>query len=116
MPQFLLLATYAPDTGPQEGTPDHAQEMRHWDRFNAAVEESGDLVWSLALEGPRARATVPTDIARDSGDQHVVFAQYLLEAPDIDHATTWAQRMPVVEYGAVEVHPVLAHRVCSTQG
>ena len=104
MSRYLVMTKFVPGYGPAEGSPEHAAEMRAWDRFNREIAASGQLVQSFGLE--LATHSVPAD-RPESETGEVVFAQYVIEANSLRDVEQWAQRMPVVEYGREEVRRVL---------
>lgn len=113
---YLFSARFAQGNGPIEGTDEHAIEMDDWDALNAALSQSGDLVWSLALTDARTGVVVasdsgeePTRRVPDPADEGV-FALYLLDVADEAAALGWAERMPACRYGSVDVREVLSRQ------
>jgi hypothetical protein len=37
----MLLLTFTPGTGPQEGTPEYDEEMRRWGELNEEMKKAG---------------------------------------------------------------------------
>lgn len=110
----LLTAGFGADSGPDEGTIEHATEVAAWAALNRDLSQSGHLVCSLALSDPRTALVVSAGggahhrgTAPDASDGGA-FALYLL---DVDEATAigWAERMPACAYGSVEVREVRSH-------
>jgi hypothetical protein len=115
MTKFVLLAQAEDGTGPQPGTAEHDREMQQWEEVNHELASRGVLVGAWALN-PRVDAASPTDPdehapepatdrATGRGD---TFAIYVVEADSRADALAWARRMPVAEYGSVEVREVLS--------
>lgn len=104
MSRYLVMTKFVPGHGPAEGSPEHAEEMRAWDRVNRDLAASGRLVQSFGLE-PSARILPPERRGGDDGE--VVFAQYVIEAESLAGIEEWANRMPVLDYGSVEIRRVL---------
>lgn len=114
MARFLLINRCRAGEGPAEGTAAHDEEMREWGLFNRAVRDSGELLWSLALDDPGGAVAHGVDPdghpARVAGRQAAaegVFALYLVDVFDSAGAEEWARRMPTARYGTVEVRAVL---------
>lgn len=104
MSRYLVMTKFVPGHGPAEGSPEHAKEMQAWDRVNRELAASGRLVQSFGLE-PSARVLPPERLGSD--DREVVFAQYVIEADSLADVEEWAHRMPVMDYGRVEIRRVL---------
>lgn len=114
MTKFVLLAQAVNGTGPQPGTAEHDREMQQWEELNHELASRGGLVGAWALN-PRVEAVSPTEPgehATDPGAERATrrgetFAIYVVEAGSRADALAWARRMPVAEYGSVEVREVL---------
>lgn len=114
MARFLLINRFRSGQGPTEGTPDHDDEMRTWGRVDQALAESGDLVWSLALDPPDDAVARDTDddgrsrrLTGRAAAPEGVFALHLVDVADAAAAEEWATRMPTATYGTVEVRAVM---------
>lgn len=92
------------------------------DEWQALIAEHADFEARHAEIVLAAEALEPTGAARTirrRGDAHVVldgpFAEtkeqlggfYLIEAPTIDAAVEMAHELPLAEYGAIEVRPIM---------
>jgi hypothetical protein len=111
VPQYLLLLYEPADTPP---TPEEsAAAMPKWAAFTQGLKEDGVFVAGEALERPDIATTVRS---RD-GEFQVTdgpFAEtrealggfYMIDVPDLDTALSYAQRVPNVHYGSVEVRPI----------
>lgn len=115
MTQFLVINRFREGEGPTEGTPEHDDEMQAWELVNRALGESGNLVWSLALDEPDGAVAHGTDDAGEprrltgrAAAPEGVFALYLLDVADRAAAERWAARMPTAAYGTVEVRAVMS--------
>ena len=109
--QYLLMLTYRPGEGPEEGTPEFAAEMQRWGQLNADMREAGVMVGAAGLH-PDATTTVRTaggEVTITDGPyaetKEILFSFYLIDVPDLDAATAWAAKMPATEYESVEVRP-----------
>lgn len=114
MAQFLLINRFRAGEGPAEGTSDHDDEMRTWRRVNQALRESGDLVWSLALDAPGDAVACDKDgdgrprrLTGRAAAPEGVFALHLVDVADAAAAEEWATRLPTADYGTVEVRAVM---------
>lgn len=113
--KFLVMAHFKPGNGPTEGTAEHDREMQQWDEFNARIDKSGVLVTSLALADRdeavtyrRSGGQVQSSQGSFADTDEFQFAQYLIDVESAEEAQTWVEQMPVIEYGSVEVRPVLS--------
>src|SRR4051812_19474820 len=111
--QYLLMLTFRPGEGPQEGTPSFDDEMRVWGDIKDEMRAAGALVGVSGL-----RVDSATTVRRSGGDvtvtdgpfaetKEVLFSFFMIEAPDLDAATAWAAKMPAAAYGSVEIHPMV---------
>ncbi len=108
MPQYLLLIYPPADVPPREGMIDR------WQEFNDAVTEAGAFITSGRLQDLHSATTVRVR----NGETLISdgpFAEtkeqlggfYLVDVPDLDAALHWAARMPLDDYGTVEVRPMM---------
>jgi hypothetical protein len=114
---YLLLLTFRPGEGPEEGTPEFEAEMRRWREINQELRDEGVVVAMSGLQ-PDATTTVR---ARDgepvvtdgpyAETKETLFSFYVLDLPDLDAVLAWARRMPAVEYGSIEIRPMMHHEV-----
>jgi hypothetical protein len=112
MPKYMLLIY-----GPAEGGPPPeamADRMRLWYEYTRSLRETDLLVSDHRLHDTAMATTVRT---RD-GETQIIdgpFAEtaerlggyYVLDCPDLDKALECAARAPIVEYGSVEVRPIM---------
>jgi hypothetical protein len=112
VPRYMLLI-YAPAEGPPPGV-DLESQMPRWNAYTQTLADAGLLVGSDQLESVEMATTVRV---RD-GDTQIIdgpFATtkellagyYLLDAPDLDTVLRYAARVPHIDYGSVEVRPVV---------
>jgi hypothetical protein len=113
MPKYMLLMynpadrDYAPS--PEEIRAEHPK----WAQFATDLHAAGALVSNHGLQGPDAATTVRV---RDGQAQitdgpfaetkELLAGYFVIETEDLDGALEWAQRVPSVRYGAVEIRPV----------
>ena len=55
--QYLMMLTFRPGEGPQEGTPEFAAEMKVWGGLNEELRAAGALVGASGLQ-PDTATTV----------------------------------------------------------
>lgn len=112
--QYMLLLYGNDDQGPQPGTPEFGAMMAGYQAFNDRLDADG-ITWSgEALQG----VETATLITRKSGKVETMdgpFAEtkeqlggyYLIDVPDLDAALRYAQLIPAVDHGTIEVRPVM---------
>jgi hypothetical protein len=107
MSQYLLLI-YPPAEGPPPG------QLDRWRRYGEGLQEDGVLVTSGRLEGLHAATSVRVrdgeTLISDgpfAETKEYLAGFYLLECEDLDAALAHAARMPVADYGTVEVRPLM---------
>jgi hypothetical protein len=112
MPQYMLLIYGDPANapGPDELEAQHA----HWMRYTDEVQQSGAMVSGAALEPTETATTVrvrdgETDLTDGpfAETKEILGGYYLLDVPDLDAALALASRMPNIDWGSVEVRPVM---------
>ena len=93
--------------------PAFGEYMAGWQAYNQKLIDGGHWIDGAQLQP----VTTATTIKRVAGEDTIVdgpFAEtkeqlggyYLIEAPDLDAAMSWAARCPGATYGAIEVRPV----------
>lgn len=112
--KYMLLLYVDPAREPKPGTPD-------WDTyiegFNTVGERTRGVATFLAGDGLQGVETA-TSLRLRNGKRETMdgpFAEtrehlggfYLIEAPDLDAALTYAAEIPVAHIGTVEVRPVM---------
>ena len=113
--KYMLLLRFEPGIGPEEGTPEFAEEMATWGRLNQELEEAGVFIAATGLETDEAATTV----RKRDGDRlvtdgpfaeskEILFSYYVIDVADLDAAIEWAEKMPAVGYGSVEIRPLAA--------
>jgi hypothetical protein len=111
MPQYMMLI-YAPAEGGP--TPEEmAAQHERWDDYTQSLKDAGLFVGGDALQGVDVATTVRV---RDGETQitdgpfaetkELLGGYYLVEAADLDTVLRFAERMPIIEYGSVEVRPI----------
>ena len=115
--QYLLLLTFPPGQGPQEGTPAFDAEMVRWgeikdelNRASAMVGASGLHIDATTTVRSRDGEVTVTD-GPYAETKEILFTFFIIEAEDLDAATAWAAKMPAAEYGSIEVRPMVGFEV-----
>src|SRR4051794_3584425 len=112
MPNYMLLI-YGPADGPPPSVDLEAQ-MPRWDAYTQSLADAGVLIGSNQLHPTDAATTVRV---RDGETQvtdgpfattkELLAGYYLIDCSDLDTALKHAARVPHIEYGSVEVRPVV---------
>jgi hypothetical protein len=111
MPQYMLLIYSAPGSLSDE---EMAAQMPRWGQYTQELQEAGIMKAGDPLEGTDTATTVRV---RDGETQitdgpfaetkETLGGYYLIDVPDLDTALKYAARMPNIEYGSVEVRPLM---------
>jgi len=111
--KYLLLMYWNQSETP-EYTPEEQQALqREWLSYNKKTKDAGVLIDTNGL-APAASATT---IRVREGKTLITdgpFAEtheqmggyYMLECADLDEAIKWAERIPAVNQGAIEIRPL----------
>ncbi|HEY1590687.1 MAG TPA: YciI family protein [Solirubrobacteraceae bacterium] len=113
MPQYMMLL-YAEQPADEAELQRRQGEFPRWLELNRNLQEAGVLVGGDQL----APVDVATTVRVREGESEIVdgpFATtkeilagyYLLDCSDLDEALKWAARMPLAEWGSVEVRPLM---------
>jgi hypothetical protein len=109
---YTLLLYWEPGTGPEEGTPELEAEYAKWDAVTEEMRQAGVLVLNEALNFRETAVTisgVDGSLKRRDGDAlgapDALFGFYVLNVDNEDEAIRWAERMPHLDYGSVEIRP-----------
>ena len=112
MPQFMLLIYGDPANAP--GPEEQEEQYAEWLNYTNSLMATGTMVSGAPLEGVDAATTVrvrggETQVAEGpaSDTQEILGGFYLVDVPDREAAVALAERMPNIEYGTVEVRPVV---------
>ncbi|MEM9039292.1 MAG: YciI family protein [Actinomycetota bacterium] len=113
MKYALLL--YADETvQPDYTTAEGAAEMQQWFEFSQELGAAGAMLGGEALEGVATATTVQvregSTITADgpfAETKEALGGFYLLDVDDLDAAIKWAEKIPNVGYGTVEIRPLM---------
>jgi hypothetical protein len=103
--QYLLTLTYRDGEGPEQGTPEFAEELKVWGAVNDDLKAAGQLVAVYGLQ-PDTATTVRGDVVTDgpyAETKEILFSLYIVDVPDLDAALALARRMPASRYGSVTI-------------
>ena len=116
MTQYMLSVHHDPEDPGADMTPEDMQAaFTAVDAFNAKLQDAGAWVFGGGLQ-PHDSATM---VRAQEGETLITdgpFAEtkeylggfWVIEAPDLDAALTWAARCPGASHGTVEVRPIWA--------
>ena len=110
---YMLLLTYRPGEGPEEGTPEFDAEMARWGALNEEMRAAG-----AAVAGSGLQVDAVTTVRAKGGDvtltdgpfaetKEVLFSFYILDVADLDAAIEIAKKTPAVEYGSIDIRPLV---------
>jgi hypothetical protein len=111
--QYLLMLYSQEDGWSKMSEPEQQQAMAAYGAYSEALKKAGALVNSNRLKPTSTATTVRVADSKsqvldgpyvDSKEQ--LGGYYLIEAPDLDAALSWASRCPGASHGVVEVRPV----------
>jgi hypothetical protein len=114
---YMLLLTFRPGEGPQEGTPEYDAEMRRWGELNDELRNAGQMVAASGLKIDAATTVRTRDGELTVTDgpfaetKEVLFSFYILDVPDLDAATAIAAKTPAAEYGSVDIRPTVGFEI-----
>ncbi|HXE26482.1 MAG TPA: YciI family protein [Roseiarcus sp.] len=111
--QYLLLL-HSDEKAMQAATQDQSTAMlAAYGAYTKAMSDAGVRVGSARLRPTSTATTVRVKNGKTqalNGPYAEVKEQlggfYLIEAPDLDQAISWAARCPGAEHGAIEVRPI----------
>ena len=114
MPRYTLLMYQPTDgTGMPESQDAWAEAHARWQGYLKDLTDAGLLVANEGLAGTEAATTVrvrggATEVTDGpfAETKEYLAGFFLIDAPDLDVAMSWAARIPSAEYGSVEVRPV----------
>jgi hypothetical protein len=113
--QYLLML-YSDESGWNKLTPAEQQQgVAAYTAYTQALKNAGAYVGSNRLQPTSSATTVRIVNGKsqvldgpyaDSKEQCAGY--YLIDAPDLDSALSWAARCPGASHGAIEVRPIWA--------
>ena len=111
--QYLLMI-HGDEKAMQAASQDqNAAMLAAYGAYTKAISDAGVRVPASACARPRPRRPCASRTARPrslNGPYAEVKEQfggfYLIDAPDLDAAISWAARCPGAQHGAIEVRPI----------
>lgn len=112
--KYALLLYADESVQPDYSTPEGAAEMQQWFEFSTELTEAGAMLGGEALQDAATASTVQIrngkTITADgpfAETKEAFGGFYLIEADDLDAAIAWAEKVPNVGYGTVEIRPLM---------
>jgi hypothetical protein len=120
MPNYMLLI-YSPTERPPADDP--GLRIEAWQAFTQSLQEAGVFVGADRLAEPSSATTVrvrngETEITDGpfAVTKEFLGGYYILDCPDLDAALAHAARVPLIQYGTVEVRPIMEADAPATAG
>ena len=112
--KYALLLYADEALQPDYTTPEGAAEMERWFVFSQELTQAGAMLGGEALqETPTATTVKVRDGATITADgpfaetKEALGGFYLIDVEDLDAAIAWAEKIPNVGYGTVEIRPLM---------
>jgi hypothetical protein len=112
MAQFMLLIYGDPANAP--GADEQEAQYEAWTNYTNSLVASGVMIAGAPLEGTEQASTVRSrggELQTTDGPfaetQEILGGYYVVDVPDRQTAEQLAGQMPNIEYGSVEVRPVV---------
>lgn len=110
-----MLLLYSPEgAGPARGTPEGDAQMKAWFDYTQDMADAGVLLGGDPLHGIDTATTVRSrdgDLLITDGPfaetKEILGGFYMIDVDDLDAATAWATKAPLITYGSVEVRPIM---------
>ena len=111
--KYMLMLRHRAGEGPNEDSPEFADEMKVWDALTEELKSNGAMIWGggLASEAEATTVRAPKgERAVTDGPfaetKELLFSVLIVDLPDLDAAIDVAARMPASDYGSVEIRPL----------
>ena len=111
MKYMLLIMNRDPINPPAKET-DYPAIFAQFQKLTADLQAQGKFLHSARLRPEARTVRVGSDGSRTVTDgpfletKEVVGGYFLIDAPDLDSAVSWAARCPGAKDGAIEVRPI----------
>lgn len=112
---YTLLIYGDPSAAPDYDSPEGQAEFQHWMSYTEELAKSGQLKAGEALQPHETATTVRVrggETLHTDGPfaetKEILGGFYLIDVPDLDAALAWAAKMPNIDYGSVEIRPVVS--------
>lgn len=114
--KYLMTFTYRDGEGPEEGTPEFAEEMKVWGALNQELIAAGAMVLGTGLQPEGATTLRISDGETTVTDgpyaetKEILFSFYILDVEDLDAALAIAAKTPAASYGSVSIWPTVGYQ------
>ncbi len=112
--KYAVLLYNDPAKAPEFGTPEMDAEMAEWFQFTADLQAAGKHLGGEALTPTQTATTVQIrdgkTITADgpfAETKEALGGFYLIDVENVDEAIEWAEKVPLVGYGSVELRPIM---------
>lgn len=112
--KYALLLYADEATNPDYTTAEGAAEMQQWFEFSQALMAEGAMAGGEALEDTPTATTVRVrdgkTVTADgpfAETKETIGGFYLIDVENLDAAIKWAEKVPLVGRGSVEIRPVM---------
>jgi hypothetical protein len=109
---YMLLIYGDPSEAPPEAQ--SQEQLQRWFDYTNELQAAGAMKAGDALQMPDTATTVRVrngeTLLTDgpfAETKEILGGYYLIDVEDLDTALGWAARMPNIDYGSVEVRPVM---------
>ncbi|HTZ75139.1 MAG TPA: YciI family protein [Candidatus Aquilonibacter sp.] len=113
--QYLLMLYSQQDQWPKMSPAQQQEAMAAYGAYTEALKKAGAHIASNRLQPTTAATTVRVANGKSqvldgpyADTKEQLGGYYLIEAPDLDAALSWAARCPGASHGTIEVRPVWA--------
>lgn len=112
--KYALLLYADESLAPDYTTPEGGAEMQQWFEFTQELTAAGAMLGGEALQDTPTATTVKVrDGATITADgpfaetKEAIGGFYLIDVENLDAAIAWAEKIPNVGYGTVEIRPIM---------
>jgi hypothetical protein len=110
-----MLLIYSTERDWSDVPPEAQQvELDKWFAYSAEMDKAGVMIAGDALQPTSTATCVRTRDGKDlitdgpfAETKEVLGGYYLIEVPSVDEAIEWAKKCPAVDYGTIELRPLM---------
>ncbi|CAA9534169.1 MAG: hypothetical protein AVDCRST_MAG85-3944 [uncultured Solirubrobacteraceae bacterium] len=105
-----MLLLYSTD----EKRPPRGADTDRWQAVTEEMRTAGVLLDGDALHDTDAATTLRDGTVTDgpfAETKEILGGYYAIDVPDLDAATEWARKLPIAEYGSIEIRPVFDYQL-----
>ena len=106
--KYLLLLYSTDEKRPPRGT-----DTDRWMAVSDEMRAAGVFLAGDALHDADTATTLRDGTITDgpfAETKEVLGGYYVIDVPDLDAAAEWAGKLPIAEYGSVEIRPVFDYQ------